>query len=483
MCQSLLFTGEADQVLVGTDPGALDPLTRLVALRIERRPTCPAVRLSRVFIPDAEETAPGNGILLANASSGGVIGSPSMDERSAALIAAGYCLTGRPARLADADLILHSRQIGLSGQPDVLSALIGMSGTELFVEGKIGPRQFTNVARYREGTYNSLTVPLAIYLPSREVHWVSSVRRWENGPERSAEPPFGTDTALRRYVRLRLAVPPYIGRAQVRTLLDQGLAAAREGRRDARLGLARQYFDSFGPPPRLSPNEADLELIPRLIAEPAVMLDDLRSSGSTPPSTVGRIPSVAGPMIERVLSHSSTEERWIGRAAWMVASRPQTDRARAIPLLRRLARDPSRRGSAYAAFIAFQSGDQRDVALFTSLFRKNWPPLSFAQIQPPITAGMRADQDRRSGNILVALKGLCALGPKARQVTPLLVDSARTTEFSVQQVEVKQLWATLQHLGVDIRGLAALAPLDRDARSWLNERATLGVSVGEGCTV
>jgi len=385
-CSKLLFAPRVDRVILTDGHGAA------VGLRVERRSLCPPLAAEN----QPEVLADRGGIAIrVRSDSNGRGPEPDLAARVRALVASGQCLVLEPARRGDADLALGvERRDGLTdAQYAFVDQHIGGGWKRL------GERPMHRFAR-------RWVMPFAIAfwprspIASRGTYWF----------RRDASDDW-------TWAGLQLPMPPWIGWERMRADLLAGVTAPVDQPRDARHQLARDYLERLR---RLPADDVDRGLLPLLIKDQRIAPGDLRTlpqlAGSIGTGAMGNL------LIARIEQTDPAHTKAISDLADLVPRLPRADWPMLLPSVRRLLRDPQRRGSAGSVFAVMEKGDARDAAVLLALFRKNLPRQSGDDLIRPEAGDAFWRERQREFDLAVALRGLCALAIADNRIKATFLD-------------------------------------------------------------
>jgi hypothetical protein len=441
LCQRLLFNGALDEVLLGT---ALDfvsepmPVQRVMRYRVERRDSCPAVKVPNAGAWQEEKNA------------WGVAFSTIVSDRVKARIADGECLIAEQATLADADAVVvdgkayESAQRAWNDPWNLRLVSVRAARVSAFV-----PRgdRFSEIYRHASVESEPLFIPFmatAIFGYGFNVK-TGLVRT------KKVEGAYELRTTFRDVFKLDLSMPQNISPEAVRGSLMSALADPALPADHPRLNVADAYLKSFAAAKPVT--SEDVAVVRALIGDQRIrnffyLGDAIRRLGP-------EAAPLAPPLLDRIMASQMHKDRDIIQSmSTAIRYLPEGALLAVMDRLRVLAADEQRRGPSWRALSRLADGGAENIPLLVTL-TQNW-------LDSRTDSRKRSDRYDERSTPIGAVIGLCLLGEQARPAAPVLLDIVKATSGSggINELAV----VALDQIGAAREVEEALALLDKQRR-------------------
>jgi hypothetical protein len=409
LCQTLLYNGAAERVVLLPGKNAGGGFLQYKSFRTERMSSCP------VSEPKLLSEWTGDWFRGRDGS--------TIAQTVRLRISGGECLIMETEWNGVPDLVLQRVQESFGEKVDWLtlaSGEVNATGLQLMAGGKVLARQTQRVPR-------RLTIPLLLNPRSSGM----SISGWEWSRHGEYHEPTDPRPFLQRFTELNVAPPLGLDNELVRKRIDAALKDPSIPATDGAFGLVKDYFDGL---PREHVEEEDVQRIARLVKDARVTQLDFPGYKVEP----AQIRDLQGPILDRLLKLGAAEDwkhyyqlsqvlRWAPEGAFQRAD-PRVDQLLSTPALRRNAPVLVKR-------LADRGGTEAQ-RIFSFLL-ENYAP-------------SEKQEERRIELADAALKGLCRLGPEARAVLPGLRQAAAAGTIPLGKQD-SDIWrATLVSVGASV---------------------------------
>ena len=381
-CLRLLYTGEANTVLVGTPAASVDMT---------------AIPMRAFFIDKGKSCAPTGMSFGAGSDEPGFSALSPIPQTVRTRSAAGECLASRPAKLAEADIAIVERTVTNETTHD---NQMRIQRLEVY---RRGPNTWTPAARRTYVDFQPLMTPM--------LFWAAPGQRFGlvRGFHDNGHKPLERMAFLRDVAGLKLANPATASPDAARSVVERSLASAADGDTSAVYAHVNQVGESEVSSylQSLAARDAtadDIRLVQRIVSDPNRPDDDLRYLAMAV-RKMGAQAAPLTPVFVKEMAHDDAQ-RQAARIYFFsdaFVSLPQDVQAPYYPNLAEMAQDPTRYHSAWQAIthLAYAPAAQA-LPVFVQL----------AQATGPYSY-----DTRRIGEV-----GLCLMGPAAMPAKDMILD-------------------------------------------------------------